>query len=45
MHAMTMPKRRYLCIYNWSGIRTDRAAIGAMQQVLKHDRDPGPPDK
>lgn len=28
------PKCRYLCIYNWSGIKTDRAAIAAIQGFL-----------
>jgi len=32
--TLSNPKCRYLCIYNWSGIKNDRAAIDAIQRIL-----------
>jgi hypothetical protein len=43
MNALTIPKCRYLCIYNWSGIRGDRAAVSAIQSVLNPVHAPTPP--
>jgi hypothetical protein len=33
-HALSIPKCRYLCIYNWSGIRDNRGAVAAVKGVL-----------
>jgi hypothetical protein len=35
MRALTIPGCRYLCIYNWSGIREDRAAVDAIRAVVR----------
>jgi len=32
--ALSIPKCRYLCIYNWSGIRDNRGAVAAIKAVL-----------
>jgi len=32
--VLSIPRCRYLCIYNWSGIRDDPAAIDAIQHIL-----------
>jgi hypothetical protein len=34
LSALSSPKCRYLCIYNWSGIRSNPAAIEAMEDLL-----------
>ena len=33
IRTLTLPKCRYVCIYNWSGIRTDRSAVGAILSI------------
>jgi len=33
MNALAIPKCRYVCIYNWSGIRTNRSALDAILRV------------
>lgn len=33
-HTLSDPKCRYVCIYNWNGIKDDRAAIDAIQSIL-----------
>ncbi|MCC6398180.1 MAG: hypothetical protein IT282_14300 [Bacteroidetes bacterium] len=35
--SLSDPTCRYVCIYNWSGIRDDPAAVEAIQRIL-HDR-------
>ena len=32
--ALSIPKCRYLCIYNWSGIRENRGAVAAVKKML-----------
>jgi hypothetical protein len=32
--ALSIPKCRYMCIYNWSGIRDNRGAVAAIKAVL-----------
>ncbi|MCX6134808.1 MAG: hypothetical protein NTU47_13430 [Ignavibacteriales bacterium] len=32
--TLSIPKCRYLCIYNWSGIRDNRGAVAAIEAVL-----------
>ncbi len=32
--VLSDPKCRYVCIYNWNGIKDDRAAIDAIQRIL-----------
>jgi len=32
--VLSIPKCRYICIYNWSGIKGDPAAIDAIQHIL-----------
>ncbi|MBI1389701.1 MAG: hypothetical protein GC154_14785 [bacterium] len=32
--TLSDPKCRYLCIYNWSGIKDDLAALGAIRRVV-----------
>jgi len=41
--SLSDPKCRYLCVYNWSGIRDDPAAVDAIRRIL-HDQN-GPPKK
>jgi hypothetical protein len=33
-HALSDPRCRYMCIYNWSGIRDNRGAVEAIKAVL-----------
>ena len=33
--AFEIPKCRYLCIYNWSGIRDNRGAVAAVKAILE----------
>lgn len=33
--ALSIPKCRYLCIYNWSGIRENRGAVEAIKALLE----------
>jgi hypothetical protein len=32
--TLAIPRCRYVCIYNWSGIRDDRGAVGALRSLL-----------
>lgn len=34
-HTLRVPRLRYLCIYNWSGIRDNPAAIAAIARALR----------
>jgi len=33
--ALSIPKCRYMCIYNWSGIRDNHGAVEAIKSILK----------
>jgi len=33
--ALSIPKCRYVCIYNWSGIRDNRGAVDAIKSILE----------
>jgi hypothetical protein len=33
-NTLSDPKCRYVCIYNWSAIKNDRAAIDAIHRIL-----------
>lgn len=33
--TLSIPKCRYMCIYNWSGIRENRGAVEAIKEVLE----------
>jgi hypothetical protein len=33
--TLSIPKCRYMCIYNWSGIRENRGAVAAIKTVLR----------
>jgi hypothetical protein len=33
--TLSIPKCRYMCIYNWSGIRDNRGAVDAVKLILK----------
>ena len=35
--TLSIPKCRYMCIYNWSGIRENRGAVAAIKAVLNAD--------
>jgi len=35
LRTLSIPRCRYVCIYNWSGIKNDQAAIDAIQAVLE----------
>jgi hypothetical protein len=34
VRTLSIPKCRYLCIYNWSGIRDNRGAVDAVKSIL-----------
>ncbi len=34
MHALNMPKCRYVCVYNWTGVRGDAAAVRGIRAVI-----------
>jgi hypothetical protein len=38
MRTLTLPKCRYVCIYNWSGIRTNRSAVDAILSIMDNRR-------
>jgi len=33
-HTLSDPSCRYMCIYNWSGIKNNKAALSAIQSIL-----------
>jgi hypothetical protein len=33
--TLSIPKCRYMCIYNWSGIRENRGAVAAIKTLLR----------
>jgi hypothetical protein len=44
-HTLTIPKCRYVCIYNWSGIRTNGSAVDAILSITDDRTDqPGKHD-
>jgi hypothetical protein len=36
MRTLTLPKCRYVCIYNWSGIRANRSAVDAILDITEN---------
>jgi hypothetical protein len=37
-HTLSMPRIKYLCIYNWRGIKNNQAAIEAIHTVTKSEK-------
>ena len=35
IRTLSIPKCRYMCIYNWSGIRDNRGAVDAIKSILE----------
>jgi len=38
--TLAIPRCRYVCIYNWSGIRANPASIGAIRDIIGHSARP-----